>query len=63
MLSKKSPRKSCGIGMRNNRIEQVELLNQYCACKIDLESILLGGAHKIFLSTVSTKADRKDRVL
>jgi hypothetical protein len=48
MLSKKSPQKGCGIEIRNNRIRQVEFLNQCCASEIDLESILLGGTSKIF---------------
>jgi dihydrodipicolinate reductase len=48
ILLKKSPQKSCKIEMRNNRIRQVEFLNQCCAPEASLESILLGRARKIF---------------
>src|SRR5712691_3368603 len=47
MLSKKSPRKSCGIGIRNNRIEANGFLNQRCALAPDLESILRTRMSKI----------------
>src|SRR5436305_11751382 len=33
---------------RNNRIVEVDLLNQCCASEVDVESILLGEACKIF---------------
>src|SRR5262245_17883706 len=48
ILSKKSPRRSCRIEMRNNRITRHDLLNQCCVSRIVLESILLGDARKIF---------------
>src|SRR5215208_1797332 len=47
MLSKKSPRGSCGIGKRNNRIGRTGSLNQRCALAPDLESILRGRTRKI----------------
>jgi hypothetical protein len=57
MLSKKSLQKGCGIEMRNNRISQVEFLNQCCASQTDFESILLGGSRKIFFRQYRPKAN------
>src|SRR5262245_45214796 len=48
MLSKKSPRRSCRIEIRNNRIMRADVLNQSCVSEHDLESILLGRGRKIF---------------
>src|SRR5262245_28443184 len=48
MRSKNSPRRNCRIEMRTNRIIWVEPLYQCCVSETDLESILLGGARKIF---------------
>ena len=47
MLSKKSPRSSCGIETRNDRLARSDLLNRCCASGADLDSILLGGTDKI----------------
>jgi hypothetical protein len=47
MLSKKSPRGSCGIEKCNNRIEKSDSLNQRCALAPDLESILRAQTGKI----------------
>jgi hypothetical protein len=47
MLSKKSPRTSCRIRIRNNRIGANGFLNQRCALAPDLESILRARMSKI----------------
>src|SRR5262249_49532115 len=47
MLSKKSPRRSCGIRKRNDRIDKSGLLIQRCALAPDLESILRGRTRKV----------------
>ena len=47
MLLKKSPRRSRGIGIRNNRIGENGYLNQRCVLAPDLESILRARMGKI----------------
>jgi hypothetical protein len=47
MLSKKSPRTSCRIRIRNNRIGANGFLSQRCALAPDLESILRARISKI----------------
>jgi hypothetical protein len=49
ILLQKSPRRSCEIEMRNNRIRIVRFANQRCAFAPDLESILLAQLSKILL--------------
>src|ERR1700748_211986 len=49
ILLQKSPRESCRIETRNNRIETNGFLNQRCACAPDVESMLLAQMRKIFL--------------
>src|SRR5215208_3498588 len=58
MLSKKSPRGSCGIGKRNNRIGRTGSLNQRCALAPDLESILRGRTRKILFRQHRSFAER-----
>jgi hypothetical protein len=48
MLSKKSPKRSCRIELRNNRLRQLDLLNQCCVSEGDLESFFLGETPKFF---------------
>src|SRR5262249_17740578 len=49
IVLQKSPRRSCGIEIRNNRIGANEFLNRCCAFTLDLESILLARMRKIVL--------------
>ena len=49
ILLQKSPRESCRIETRYNRIETNGFLNQRCACAPDVESMLLAQMRKIFL--------------
>ena len=57
MLSKKSPRTSCRIEIRNNRIGANGFLNQRCALAPDLESILRARMRKIVLQQNLPAAD------
>ena len=57
MPLKKSPRKICGIGIRNNRIEGNRFLNQRCALAPDLESILRAPMSKILFQQHRSLAD------
>src|SRR3954447_18448061 len=45
--SKKSPRRICGIGKRNDRIDENGFVSQCCALAPDLESILRARIRKI----------------
>src|SRR5436305_11762315 len=49
ILLQKSPRRSCRIKMRNNRIGVNGFLNQPCALIPDLESIMRARMRKIVL--------------
>src|SRR5436305_14766556 len=49
ILLQKSPRRSCRIKIRNNRIGANGFLNQRCALTPDLESILRTQTGKILL--------------
>src|SRR5207247_963476 len=49
ILLQKSPRRSCRIKIRNNRIGANGFLNQRCALTPDLESILRTQTDKIVL--------------
>src|SRR5215211_7243627 len=60
MLSKKSPRGSCGIGKRNNRIGRTGSLNQRCALAPDLESILRGRTRKILFRQHRSRREELD---
>ena len=60
MLSKKSPRTSCRIRIRNNRIGATEFLNQRCAMAPDLESILRAHMSKIVFRQHRPGADSEE---
>src|SRR5262249_4480459 len=56
MLLKKSPRKNCRIGIRNNRIRGANFLNRSCALDARLESMLLKAPCQNPFSTASAKS-------
>src|SRR5438128_3511366 len=56
ILLQKSPRRSCRIKIRNNRIGANGFLNQRCALTPDLESILRTQTGKILLQQNLPKA-------
>src|SRR5262249_28682169 len=58
IVLQKSPRRSCGIEIRNNRIGANEFLNRCCAFTLDLESILLARMRKIVLQHNPPNSDR-----
>src|SRR5215475_11628965 len=58
IVLQKSPRRSCGIEIRKNRIGANEFLNRCCAFTLDLESILRARMRKIVLQhNRESKAD------
>src|SRR5436309_14727329 len=57
ILLQKSPRRSCRIKIRNNRIGANGFLNQRCALTPDLESILRTQMGKILLQQNLPQAD------
>src|SRR5207248_10660240 len=57
ILLQKSPRRSCRIKIRNNRIGANGFLNQRCALTPDLESILRTQTGKILLQQNLPKPD------
>jgi hypothetical protein len=57
ILLQKSPRESCRIETRNNRIETNGFLNQRCACAPDVGSMLLAQMRKIFLQQYLPRTD------
>jgi hypothetical protein len=61
MLLKKSPKKCCGIKLRNNRIRQANPLNQHCAFEADIESIFPNESAKILFQQHRSQAVRLRR--
>src|SRR5262249_28345677 len=59
IVLQKSPRRSCGIEIRNNRIGANEFLNRCCAFTLDLESILRARMRKIVLQHNPPNSDRR----
>jgi hypothetical protein len=57
IVLQKSPRRSCRIKIRKNRIGTNGLLNQHCAQTPDVESMLLARMRKIFLQQYRPTAD------
>src|SRR5262249_23600682 len=58
IVLQKSPRRSCGIEIRNNRIGANEFLNRCCAFTLDLESILRARMRKIVLQHNPSNSDQ-----
>src|SRR5215470_1749836 len=59
ILLQKSPRRSCGIEIRNNRIGANEFLNRCCAFTLDLDSILRARMRKIVLQHNRGRTDMR----